>query len=65
MGLLEGGEKQLLVARREARAWTLWLCCFLRCLNMAGKSRLLATRRKAGRPGSKNSWCFFAIVLGL
>ena len=27
------------------------------------ENRLLATRREAGRPGSKNSWWFFASVL--
>ena len=31
---------------------------------MAGKSRLLATRKDAGRLVNKNSWCFSASILG-
>ena len=40
-----------------------WNRCVVKMFYMAGKSRLLATMREAGKMGSKNSCCFVASVL--
>ena len=57
--------RKLLAASRKLLAAVPCCCaaCGYACRWLAGKSRLLATRREAGRRGSKNTWCFFVIVL--